>query len=315
MKRLSFILLVLFAFIELSNAQNFYSRRRNRTIMVSYGLGAAQYHGDLHDVLYDGMSSATSYGFGVGIRKKLGSAISLRLDLNHYQIGGSDADNGKGIRDNLSGGRSGENDTRYVRNLSFRARNWEISLLSTINLIPVKGSFSRRPIINPYLIAGIGFTTSNPKAQDPLTGEWVSLGPLQTELGFAADGEQEKWLRTVIPLGIGIRLKANRYIDILIEGARRFTFTDYLDDVSTFYPSETTLRDFHGGNTATADLAVRLYDRSVEGGFTARGEGYIRGNPERNDAYYIFQVRLEMYLPDNFFSEIFSPSRSRPKFR
>jgi len=317
MKRLSFIFLFLFALVEITNAQNFYSRRRNRTVMFSYGIGIAQYHGDLHDVLYDGMGSATGFSLGAGIRKSLGSAISLRFDVNYYQIGGDDAENGAlnpdGALLQRSQGRANTPDTRFIRNLSFRSRNWEFALTANLKLIPVKGSYTRRPIFNPYIIAGIGFTTSNPKAQDPLTGDWVNLRKdIVTEPGFNENGDQSGLFKFVVPLGIGVRLRANKYIDVLIEGARRFTFTDYLDDVSTRYAS---VDDIRAANPNNPDLAVRLYDRSAEGGYTPRPEGSIRGNPELNDAYYIFQIRLEMYLPDNVFSEIFSPSRRKPKFR
>ena len=318
MKRLYIVLFLIIALGDLANAQNFYSRRRNRTLMFSYGLGASQYHGDLHDILYDGMGTATGYSFGIGLRKKFGDQLSLRLDLNHYQIGGSDADNQKGVLNNRLSGREsiGNEDDRYIRNLSFRARNWELSLLANLNLIPVRGSYSRRPIVNPYLIAGVGFTTTTPKGRDPLTGDWVKLAPLNTEVGFAQEGEQQKKIRMVVPLGLGIRLKANQYIDILLEGARRFTFTDYLDDISTKYPSVESIRAYHQQNSPDLEeLAVRMYDRSAEGGYPARQEGNTRGNPERNDSYYIFQIRLEMYLPDSFLSEIFSPSRRKPKFR
>jgi len=275
----------------------------------SYGLGVAQYHGDMHDVLYDGLSAATGYSFGLGLSKKVGDVISIRFDINHYQIGGDDAETGS-IRPPTNSDQS-----REVRNLRFRARNWEFNFQTNLFFIPVKGSYSRRPLVNPYLIAGVGYTTSNPKAQDPLTGQWQNLRPLNTEIGFAKAGEQEKLMRLVVPLGIGVRIKANRYIDILIEGARRFTFTDYLDDVSTQYPSEAAIRAYHQQNSPELEeIAVRLFDRSAEGGFRPRPEGAVRGNPGKNDAYYIFQVRLDMYIPDSVFGNLFGRARG-PKFR
>ena len=144
MKRLSFVLLLLVVFADLADAQNFYSRRRNRTLMFSYGLGAAQYHGDLHDVLYDGMSSATGYSFGIGLRKKFGNQISLRVDLNHYQIGGDDAENQKGFTTTRFSGRNDvlDADDRYRRNLRFRARNWELSALLNFTVFLLITSFT-----------------------------------------------------------------------------------------------------------------------------------------------------------------------------
>ncbi len=308
MKKLSFVLLLLIVLADLANAQNFYSRRRNRTLMFSYGIGGAQYHGDLHDILYDGMNAATGFSVGAGLRKKFGDQLSVRFDINYYQVGGSDAENANiGTRIGRITG-----DDRYLRNLSFRSRNFEFSAVANFNLIPVKGSYSRRPIVNPYLIGGIGWTTVNAKAE--LDGEWYLLREYNTELGFAQEGEQEKAWRMVIPLGLGIRLKANQYIDILLEGARRFTFTDYLDDVSTFYPSRQDLIDFHGPEKG--EIAYRLSNRRGElDGESNYNKGALRGISENNDAYWIFQIRLEMYLPDSFLSEIFSPSRRKPKFR
>lgn len=317
MKKVTFILLLILAFSEIADAQSFYSRRRDRTWMLSYGVGFSTYHGDLHDVFYDGMQSALGPSLGVGLRKKFGSQLSLRVDLNWYQIGGSDAENKQGFISGRLSNRddTGDEDDRFIRNLNFRSRNLELSALAIFNLIPVDGSYTRRPVVNPYIMLGIGRSTNRPKTYLP--GEegnyTVNLWEYQTEEG-APVGSYPKSI-TVIPFGIGIRLKANQYIDILLEGGRRFTFTDYLDDVATYYPSKDEIIEWNGGvGSPSADVAVQIYDRSVEGGYTARQKGAIRGR-ENNDAYYIFSIKLEMYLPDNFLGELFSPSRRKPKFR
>lgn len=317
MKKVTFILLFILAFTEFADAQSFYSRRRDRTLMFSYGVGFSTYHGDMHDVFYDGLQAALGPSLGVGLRKKFGSQLSLRVDLNWYQIGGNDAEDQKGFISKRLSNRNdvGAEDDRYIRNLNFRSRNIELSVMGIFNLIPVDGSYSRRPIINPYLMFGIGRSTNRPKTYLP--GEegnyTVNLWQIQTEAAAPVDSYPKNI--TVIPFGIGLRLKANQYIDILIEGARRFTFTDYLDDVATTYPSKDEIIEWNGGpGSPTADVAVLIYDRSVEGGYTARKKGDIRGR-ENNDAYYIFSLRLEMYLPDNFLGELFSPSRRKPKFR
>ncbi|GAB5522310.1 MAG: hypothetical protein Roseis2KO_01820 [Roseivirga sp.] len=280
--------------------------------MFSFGLGVSSYHGDLHDVVYDGLGSAVGSNLGIGLRKKFGSQISMRLDLNWYGIGGDDADSGflaGKDPDQRGGPREGQNDTRFVRNLSFSSRNLEASLFFTFNLIPVNGSYTRRPVLNPYLLLGIGITTNNPTAETDALGK-VNLRHLNTE---ALPGLGYSGTAMVIPLGIGIRLKATQYVDILFEAARRFTFTDYLDDVSTEFPSLQELRDAGRiGNISDAEI---LFDRSAEAGYPTRKPGDDRGNPEKNDAYYIFQVRLELYLPDNFIKQLFQPSRRKPKFR
>lgn len=317
MRKFAFILCLFLTFVEFADAQSFYSRRRDRLWMLSYGVGFSTYHGDMHDVLYDGLSAALGPSLGVGIRRKFGSQLSVRLDLNWYQIGGDDSEGGASAIINRPGGRdSGDADDRFIRNLNFRSRNIEMSLMAVFNLIPVDGSYTRRPVVNPYLLFGIGRSTNRPKTFLP--GEegnyTVNLWEIQTEAAAPVSSYPKNI--TVIPFGFGLRFKANRQIDILIEGARRFTFTDYLDDVSTRYPSVDQVVEWNGGiGSPTADLAVSIFDRSVEGGFAQRRLGDTRGNPEKNDAYYVFQIRLEMYLPDNFLNELFSPSRRKPKFR
>lgn len=282
--------------------------------MLSFGIGVSTYHGDLHDVLYDGLGSARGFNVGGGLRKKIGSQISVRLDLNYYSIGGDDADSGflRGKDPSQRNGpREGLNDTRFKRNLSFEANNIEASFLLTFNLIPVKGSYTRRPILNPYLMLGIGITSNNPTTTHPNTGEKINLRHLNTE---ALPGQGYSGSLLVIPVGIGIRFKANQYVDILFEAARRFTFSDYLDDVSTVYPSEDALRN--ADRIGDIEDALVLYTRSGENpDFGTREAGGVRGNPDLNDAYYIFQVRLELYLPDNFVKKLFAPSRRKPKFR
>ncbi len=317
MKKVTFVLLFILAFTEFVDAQSFYSRRRDRTLMFSYGIGFSTYHGDLHDVFYDGMQHALGPALGVGLRKKFGSQLSLRVDLNYYQIGGDDNDGQNGFISQRISGRNdvGNEDDRYIRNLNFRSRNLELSALAIFNLIPVDGSYARRPLINPYLMFGIGRTTNRPKTFLPGDeGNYsVNLWEYQTEASAPVSSYPKSV--TVIPFGIGLRLRANQYIDILLEGARRFVFTDYLDDVATFYPSLEEVIEWNGGaGSPSADIAVQIYDRSVEGGYTARKKGNIRGR-ENNDAYYIFSIKLEMYLPDNFLGELFSPSRRKPKFR
>lgn len=314
MQRFFFTLLLLVIVAELTQAQSFYSRRRDRTVMFSYGVGFSTYHGDMHDVFYDGLHSALGPSLGVGVRKKLGSQLSIRLDANLYQIGGNDAEDQQGFISRRLSGRDDQQDDRYIRNLNFRSRNFEISALAIFNLIPA-GSYSRRPLMNPYLMFGIGKTTNRPKTYLPGDeGNYsVKLWEIQTEEAAPVNSYPKSV--TVIPLGFGIRFRANQYIDILVEGARRFVFTDYLDDISTFYPSIDEVIAWNGGTgSPTAAIAVQIYDRSVEGGYKARQKGNIRGR-ENNDAYYIFSLRLEMYLPDNFIGELFSPARRKPKFR
>jgi hypothetical protein len=302
MKKTLLIVLILFFVVDSINAQNFYSKRKDRSLMFSFGIGQSTYNGEMNDVVYDGLTPLPNAG--IGLRKKLGAQLSLRIDFNWYQIGGADSLNQQlGERENRNGG----TDTRRPRNLSFKSNNFELSALVIFNLIPVNNSYIRRPLINPYLFAGIGISSNNPETL--YEGDWVALRPLQTEL------TPYSGIVTVVPIGIGVRLKANQYIDILLEGGFRSTRSDYLDDASKDHIDKAQFDVLFGAGSEKARLAQALSDRGIEGGFTERLEGWDRGNPLKNDSYYIFQIRLEMYLPDNLLSQLFSPSRKKPKFR
>ena len=57
----------------------------------------------------------------------------------------------------------------------------------------------------------------------------------------------------------------------------RFTFTDYLDDVSTVYIDP---------NSFTDPIARELADRRPELGLEPASAGDKRGNPDKNDGYF-----------------------------
>lgn len=316
-RKFTIVFILVFAFIELADAQNFYSKRRDRNWTFSYGIGFSTYHGDLHDAFYDGFGSALGPSLGMGLRRRFGTQFSIRADLNWYQIGGSDQDVKGGFLSTRLSNRTdvGAEDDRDIRNLNFRSRNLELSVVGQFNFLEIDRGYRVRPRINPYLTLGLALSTNRPKTFLP--GEegnyTVRLWQIQTEEAAPVDSYPKSIV--VIPFGLGISFRANQYIDIIIEGARRFTFTDYLDDVATVYPSRQQITDWNGGQgSPQADIALQVFDRSVEGGFNQRPPGAIRGR-ENNDAYYVFQIRLEMYLPDNFMKEIFGGSRRKPKFR
>lgn len=269
--------------------------------MFSYGMGFSTYHGDLYAFDQDKLQGF-NFNAGIGLRRKFGSQLSIRADFNIYQLQAADSLEHQSGLFQVS-----DPPDRAQRNLSFRAKNIEFSLMAIFNLIPVNGSYTRRPLLNPYIFAGFGISTNNPQAF--YQGEWHDLRPLQTE------GKTYGGTTTVIPYGIGLRFKANQFIDILFEIGRRSTGTDRLDDVSQRHVDLSIFDVIHAGDPETAALAKALSDRAAEAGFGTRGEGSIRGHDDRKDAYYIYQIRLEMYLPDGFFQNLFSPTRRKPKFR
>lgn len=199
------------------------------------------------------------YGLNVGVEHFFTNRISGRVEANWFQISGTDAK---------------ANDTRLVRNLSFVSNNIEGNVVATVNLLPNGRRFYQRQAINFYVFGGVGFLFINPKTE--YNGEMIALQPLQTE------GIKYSKLQPVIPFGGGIKLKVGPFVNVTFEGGIRKTFTDYLDDIS--------VREYPDPATLSSDLARALSNRSG-------GQAAVRGNPEKDDWYFMMNGRIQYYLP------------------
>ncbi|HQQ82616.1 MAG: DUF6089 family protein [Cyclobacteriaceae bacterium] len=253
---------------EWASAQSFFAMRRGRSLILNVGTGTASYFGELSN---DGDYLQAKPNFSAGFQYYLTHRISIRSEVSWFQLSGSDA------KATIESG-------RRSRNLSFSENNFEVSAVGVVDLYPHGRSFYQRPTFNIYGFAGFGLLYFNPTTV--YQGKKYSLAPLQTELTSYSR------VAPVIPAGIGIRFRATPFMNISIEGGFRKTFTDYLDDVSTqhFAPSK-----------FTDPIAAALSDRGPEIGLPVQPEGTRRGNPTTNDAYMLYSVKIEYYLPVNFF--------------
>jgi len=74
-------------------------------------------------------------------------------------------------------------------------------------------------------------------------GKWVNLRPLGTERaifdirrhGTRIMHKPYSLIQVAIPFGVGARFRINEVMDIWADLGFRYTFTDYLDDVSRNY--------------------------------------------------------------------------------
>ena len=87
-----------------------------------------------------------------------------------------------------------------------------------------------------------------------------------------------------IPFGLNLNFKLNYNVQFGLEIAPRWTFTDYLDDVSTSYINYNELKEIQG------ELPAILANRTGE--FLGSDPvivptGTMRGDPEDND-WYLF---------------------------
>jgi len=186
------------------------------------------------------------------------------------------------------------------RNLSFRTPIREIALIGEFHPLMLK-YHDELPRFSPYIALGLGWFSFNPQAN--LKGKWIDLQPLRTEgQGFAQTAQYltgthpYKLSQSNIIAGGGIKFEASRMVNFRAEFLFRNTFTDYLDDASTFYVDPTWFdANLSPGNAA---LAKQLYDRTPEKSTTVvNGVGsFIRGNRKTKDYYFSFNIKVGITL-------------------
>jgi len=179
---------------------------------------------------------------------------------------------------------------RLQRNLHFKSSLQEAGINVEIYGLNVF-KFMSNLAFHPYVITGFNVFRYNPKANtDGLNynGTWVPLQPLGTEgQGSAEYPDRKKYNLTnfSVPWGFGMRYTINDYFSISADLTQRWTFTDYLDDVSDTYVPLDILLSANGPEAV--NLSARGYERGYDQEITADTQ---RGNPSENDWYVITNV-------------------------
>lgn len=253
-KKLLTLLLALLLKNTLS-AQNFYAPSHEEQFFFSFGMGSAGYYGDLQDEFI-----LPSFSFTTDVSYRTSPYMRLRGSLSWFLLNASDKN-------------SPEEDFQ-IRNLSFQSNNFELSANIEFQLVP-QYSYRHRERVQPFISLGIGLVNVNPTTR--YKGKKYRLRELKTE------GVRYGAVAIAIPLGLGVRLKMNRHISIVADFGYRITNSDYLDDVSTDYPDLLSL----------PTITSALSDRRQEMGLPPAKKGGQRGNPERNDGYFLLSFRIE----------------------
>jgi hypothetical protein len=231
--------------------------------------GSTFYMGDLNPDIPFAMSQI---GAGGVYRRNFNEHLSLRGNLLVANVAASDA------RIKFD-----EN-----RNLHFRSRIIEASVQGEVNFLPYKPGDLSTPS-TPYFFAGAGVLSFNPQAE--WEGQWYDLKPLRTE-GQGSDLYPERkpysLITSAVVFGVGFKFNITSRFTGGFEWGMRRTGTDYLDDVSTTYPTAEVF--------SANSLALNLYDRTLEN----RGENrnFQRGNTNTNDWYSFAGIILTFRIKD-----------------
>jgi len=260
---------MLFFCVSFAQAQNF---------LVGVGIGQTSYTGDL-----DGPGALDFIGTGqtafeLNVSYIISPHLNLRLNGLFGALRGDDADSGR--------------DFQLSRNLDFETSLNEYALLVEYSFFDIVSSNAKRRF-TPYVHAGVGVFTFNPKASyiDPVDGltRTVELQPLGTEgQGIQGYGQRYNLTQLSIPFGGGVKYALNKNLTIGFGITGRFTFTDYIDDVSGVYPNTEDL--LLNGNTGL--IASYLSNQSDEAAGLPQNDpstdrsGLARGESDVNDYYF-----------------------------
>src|SRR5690554_3637227 len=240
--------------------------------------------GDAKPFLMDMKMQQTKMAFGGFFRYQVHERISVKLQMNFVRIGGAD--------------KFSSDPQRIARNLSFRTDIYEAMVTGEYSfwIMNNVSKYSRTRIdFEAYAFTGFGALLYYPHAQ--MDGKWYALRPLATE---GVDNKYSK-ATIAIPLGVGAHYTFDNKYRLGVEVGYRFTFTDYLDDVSSRYASPSDLpyaESVYFADRSAEAYASNKYDNLPDpkhyGGTETTNPR--RGNPETNDGYLLFQVNASMKI-------------------
>ena len=226
-------------------------------------VGTSNYFGDLQSKL-----EPTEYNVAFGLfgRRHFSKYLAAQAHFFKGELSGSDE------HQTFKSG-------FQERNLSFRTSIMELGVQGELNFTPYAIRAKRHS--TGYLFLGVSGIYFNPQAQ--MGGDWYDLQPLGTE-GQTINPEMKKYskVNVAVPFGFGIRLNVSERTNFGFEIGVRKTFTDYLDDVSTYYPDIDAL-------AAHDPIAAVLSFRTPEylNKPVSNPVGQERGNADNKD-WYIF---------------------------
>ncbi|WP_183566267.1 DUF6089 family protein [Mucilaginibacter sp. SP1R1] len=250
MPKFAIVILLLFISVDL----------QAQTWEVGGAIGGAGYIGDLNPnnpVKVSGLSG------GLFVKRNFDGYLSAKLNFTMGKIAADDSkSSSQQFRD---------------RNLSFNTPLKELSLIGEFNFmnyIPDAGPNK----YTPYIYTGIGLTAYAPRTT--YQGITYSLRNLRTE------GEATPYGKNTvsIPYGVGLKYNFNSKWTAAADIGYRYTFTDYLDDVSGVYADPSKLP-----SAASRVLA----DRSGEVNGIYIGEpGSQRGDFKPRDTYFFVSFTI-----------------------
>lgn len=298
---------------------------------LGFSVSSMNYFGDIAPapsrISTDLGQTRPSFAFSYEHRK--GPHYSYRVAFAYGTIRAADARLSDDVDDALANDQFNDSYYRYRRNVSFKNHIKDLSVTFVYDFIENNNYYTKRPKFAPYIFSGISIFHHNPKARIPAqdvhgrplagAGKWVELQPMGTEGQYANLLETDanygikpyKRLQPAIPIGVGARFTYRSQVNLFCEFTFRYTFTDYLDDVSRNYvdlgvfEDEVTRSLSYRGND-TPIIRHQSYtgrdgnQYTVEAGFGSEHPSNIRGNKNDKDMIFLFTIGGQYILTYQF---------------
>lgn len=245
---------------------------------LSIILGISNYQGELTSYSSEnGFRALVGPVIGVHGGYELSHRFQLRGDLLYTRLSGDDALN--------------EREMTRIRNLNFFSPI--VQLAGGVDWNILSFSLSEENGFTPYVTGGASVFYMNPMTE--YQGEKVALQPLGTEgqyMDAYPDQKPYSLIQPSLQFGGGLKLLTGGFI-IAVEAMMSYSFTDYIDDVSTIYISYPEL--YEEASPLTAALANRQGEY-LNSEPVIVPTGTLRGNPDSKDLFGTITVRFGVPL-------------------
>jgi len=265
-----FLLLIGFTNTIISQRQNVRSRSE-----IGITAGGMYYIGDLNNTNH---FANTEFAFGAIYRYFINSRLAYRAQFSYGNLKANDAKINSILQKN--------------RNLSFQTDIYEFATGIEINYLKYQTGHDQFRF-TPYMYVEMGLFRMNPKTE--YNGSLVELQALGTEGQGTelSDNDFYKKMQFCVKKGFEVKVTLFKMISFSFEYGFRKTFTDYIDDVSSFsYVDRALLAE------QSSPIVADLSNRSLDGSPYGR-----RGNPTTKDWYFMANAMLTIKLgnPDKCF--------------
>ncbi len=237
--------------------------------------GISNYQGELASYsIAHGFRAKIGPVLGVHAGYEMSSRFQLRSDLLYMRLSGDDLLN--------------EREITRTRNLNFFSPIIQLAGGMDWNIVGFSQKNSKS--FSPYVSLGASIFYMNPMTT--YEGKKVALHPLGTEGQYLTDYPDQKpysLFQPSIQIGGGLKLFTSGKVIIALEAMMSYTFTDYIDDVSTIYISYDELLAKAGPLTAALANRQGEYLNSEP---VVVSTGTKRGNDSTNDYFGTITIRF-----------------------